>query len=63
MASLRGRAILTINDHPDIRELFSDFQMERAEHTYTVGGGGRAKNVGEVLIFDWDVQSQSGGLF
>lgn len=63
MASLRGRAILTLNDHPDIRSLFARFPIERAEHTYTVGGGNNAKDVGEVLIFSWDVQAQPAGLF
>src|SRR5699024_560444 len=53
MANIQGRAILTLNDHPDIRELFADFAIERADHTYTVGGGTRTKDVGELLIFSW----------
>lgn len=63
LATIRGRAILTLNDHPDIRALFGRFHIERAEHTYTVGGGARAKEVGEVLIFSWDVQAEPAGLF
>ena len=63
LATLKGRAILTLNDHPAIRELFAKFHIERAEHTYTVGGGVRAKDVGEVLIFSWDIQAQPAGLF
>ncbi|MCP1375405.1 DNA adenine methylase [Dyella lutea] len=63
LGTIKGRAILTLNDHPAIRELFSAFHIERAEHTYTVGGGDRAKEVGEVLIFSWDVQREPAGLF
>jgi DNA adenine methylase len=63
LTSLQGRAVLTLNDHPAIRELFGGFHIERAEHTYTVGGGARAKDVGEVLIFSWDVAAQPPGLF
>lgn len=63
LASLKGRAILTLNDHPAIRQLFGRFHIERAEHTYTVGGGAKTKEVGEVLIFSWDVQAEPAGLF
>lgn len=63
LGSLKGRAILTLNDHPAIREQFAAFHIERAEHTYTVGGGANAKDVGEMLIFSWDVLSQPASLF
>lgn len=63
LASIKGRAIVTLNDHPAIRAMFSAFHIERAEHTYTVGGGGKAKDVGEVLIFSWDIQAEPAGLF
>lgn len=36
---LKGRFILSINDVPQIRELFDGFEMEGAELNYTVGGG------------------------
>lgn len=63
MGTLQGRVILTLNDHPAIRALFSPFHIERAEHTYTLGGGAKAKDVGEVLIFSWDIQREPAGLF
>jgi len=62
LGKLQGKAILTLNDHPDIRQLFAGFHIERADHRYTVGGGA-GKNVSEVIIFSWDVRSEPGGLF
>lgn len=63
LGQIQDRAILSLNDHPAIRELFAEFRIERTEHTYTVGGGHRAKEVGEVLIFSWDFQAEPAGLF
>jgi len=63
LATIQGKAILTLNDHPAIRELFASFGIERADHSYTVGGGARAKDVSEVFIFSWDVQAEPAGLF
>jgi DNA adenine methylase len=60
---LKGRAILTLNDQPTIRELFSSYQIERTDQTYTVGGGANSKDVGKVLIFSWDIQAEPAGLF
>lgn len=39
MASLRGRAILTINDHPAMRERFDRFQGRTVPIKYTIGPG------------------------
>lgn len=60
---LKGKAILTLNDHPAIRDLFAGYRIERADHSYTVGGGARAKEVSEVLIFSWDTAAEPAGLF
>lgn len=35
---LKGKAIVSINDHPDIRRCFEDFQIEQLNIEYTVGG-------------------------
>lgn len=53
MRSLQGRAILTINDHPDMRRVYAGFSCELLSITYTVGGGSRAKPAGELLIRTW----------
>lgn len=39
MSALKGRAILTINDHPAMRALFDGFQHVSVPIRYTVGGG------------------------
>lgn len=37
MRQVKGRAILTVNDHPDMREVFVGLDFERVEIQYTVG--------------------------
>ena len=49
LARLKGRFILSINDHPDIRETFSAFSIEPVTTTYTVARGEGSK-VGELII-------------
>ena len=49
LARLSGRFILSINDVPEIRSIFSAFQIEGAALTYTAAGG-KGKPVREVII-------------
>ena len=62
MRTLQGKAILSLNDHPDIRHAFEGFHIESVETKYTVGGGSGVR-AGEVLIFSWDVKTESVLLF
>ncbi|MFC3716790.1 DNA adenine methylase [Luteimonas soli] len=39
MAGLKGRAVLTINDHPDMRARFDRFPGRTIPIRYTIGGG------------------------
>lgn len=48
MRSAKGRTILTINDHPDMRRIFAGFDVQELRTTYTIGGGHAA--AGELLI-------------
>jgi DNA adenine methylase len=50
LKGIKGRFILSINDVPEIRELFAWADIEPVETTYTVGGGRKAKKVGELII-------------
>lgn len=52
MQDCKGKVILSINDHPDIRELFSGFRMETLGIRYTVGAG-EGKKAQELLIFNF----------
>ncbi len=63
MRSMKGKAILSINDHPDIRRIFAGFQLEEAKIDYTVGGGGRAAARTELIIYSWDRAAEPAGLF
>lgn len=47
---LRGRFILSINDHAEVRRIFAGFAMEEARVRYSVGGGGNAQLAGELII-------------
>lgn len=54
LAGLKGKAILTINDHPDVRALFDCFRAQPVETRYTVGGNGmRDKVYREMVYFNW----------
>ncbi|NYH13412.1 DNA adenine methylase [Paraburkholderia bryophila] len=63
LRSLKGKAIVSLNDHPAIRQAFDGFHIETVEIRYTVGGGGREAARKEVIIFSWDDASQPAGLF
>lgn len=59
---IQGKAIISLNDHPAIRECFKDFHIETTDIKYTVGGG-KGSEAREVLIFSWDIQAEPAGLF
>ncbi|CAG2129046.1 DNA adenine methylase [Cupriavidus numazuensis] len=62
LRSLKGKAIVSLNDHPEIRRVFAGFEMESLAIDYTVGGGkGVASR--EVIIYSWDRSAEPGGLF
>jgi DNA adenine methylase len=63
LKTLHGKAIVSINDHPDVRKCFAGFNMETLDISYTVGGGGKAAPRKELLIFNWDVAAEPAGLF
>lgn len=53
MAECKGKVMLSINDHLDIRELFKDFRIERLELVYSVGRDKTQKSSGELVICNW----------
>lgn len=53
MGSCKGKVMLSINDHPDIRALFKDFNMKRLELAYSVGRDKNQKVSGELVICNW----------
>lgn len=63
LRALKGKAIVSLNDHPEIRRIFAGFEIESVPISYTVGGGGRAVDRTEVIIYSWDRRVDPVGLF
>ncbi len=53
MRSMKGKAILTINDHPDIAELFQEFRQQKVGIQYSVGQVTERKKSSELIICNW----------
>jgi DNA adenine methylase len=51
LVGIQGRFILSLNDRPEVRAVFSGFRFADVGLTYTLHGGEGSK-VGEVIIFD-----------
>lgn len=50
LGEIDGRFMLSLNDHPEVRAIFADFDIEAVQTTYQLGGMDKAKKVGEVII-------------
>lgn len=50
LAGIEGRFILSINDRPEVRELFQGFDLTPVETTYTMAERGNGKRAGELII-------------
>ncbi|MBB3759201.1 DNA adenine methylase [Xanthomonas arboricola] len=53
MRGLRGKAILSLNDHPDIREVFGDFNVVPLQLSYSLSRQGSQKKACELIIKSW----------
>jgi DNA adenine methylase len=53
MRTMQGRAVLSINDHPDIRRVFAGFTIIPLQLRYTLAREGR-ELAGELIIKNWD---------
>ncbi|HBW09165.1 MAG: restriction endonuclease subunit M [Pseudomonas sp. BICA1-14] len=64
MHRCKGKVMVSINDHPDIREAFAGFQIEQTNLKYSVAnqrqGGQPASS--ELVIMNWQPEMM-GGLF
>jgi DNA adenine methylase len=63
LRGIKGKAIVSLNDHPDIRAAFNGFEMDTVDIAYNVGGGGKAVDRKELIIYSWDRQAEPVGLF
>ena len=65
MRSCKGKVMVSINDHPDIRRAFDGFHMLGLDIRYSVNNtsAGKAQTSRELVITNWEPGTQSGGLF
>jgi DNA adenine methylase len=50
LRTMQGKAVLSINDHPEIRAVFAGLPMETVKINYTIGGGGKGADRAELII-------------
>lgn len=50
LGQLKGRFLLSLNDHPGVRTVFAMFDIEAVQTTYSLPGGERSQKAAEVLI-------------
>lgn len=53
MTTMEGKALLTINDHPEMRRVYGAMQATPMRTSYTVGGTHKAKEARELLYQSW----------
>jgi len=55
LARIRGRAIVSLNDVPAVREVFASFHLREVETTYTIAGNDNGKRSAELLISTFEL--------
>lgn len=61
MRSIKGKMMVSINDHPDIRAAFEGLNMLKLQIKYSVGRAeGERPTSGELVITNWDTQELHG---
>lgn len=50
LRAIEGKFLLSINDRPEIRDLFAWADIEAVQTTYTIAGGDKASAAAELLI-------------
>ena len=50
---IKGKFIMSINDHPEIRSLYKGFNIEVVKTSYMAGGADKKKPVNELLITNY----------
>ena len=63
MRTMQGKGIVSHKDHPAIRELFADFDIEEVPFEYSLPSGDKTQKVTELIIYSWDRADEPTGLF
>jgi len=53
MGSMAGKAVLSINDHPEMRRVFAGWRVKRLSLDYTISGSHKRKPSGELIYCNW----------
>jgi DNA adenine methylase len=55
MRRCKGKVMVSINDHPDIRRVFDEFHFETTDIRYTTANQrlGQAEVTSELVILNW----------
>ncbi len=62
--SVKGKMMISLNDHPAIRECFADLHIETVGIEYSLGSRyGQGAERGELVITNYDPHQGGGGLF
>jgi DNA adenine methylase len=56
VGAIEGAFVLSINDRPEVRDLFAAFNFREASRKYTVAAGA-AKHANELIITNRDVKT------
>jgi len=59
LKKLKGKFILSLNDHPEVRRIFQDFHVRTTSLVYTAKPGARAR-YGELLIANFTLEKNAG---
>lgn len=63
LKNLKGKAIVSLNDHPDIERIFAEFIIDKVPIKYSVGGGEKTVDRQELIIYSWNRELDPVGLF
>lgn len=50
LGTIKGKFMLTMNNHPEARKIFGRFKVSEIRTTYSVGGGKNSERVTEILV-------------
>jgi DNA adenine methylase len=50
LARIKGRFVMSINEHRDVRAIFGRFRCQKVPVTYSIMGGGKRDRAGELII-------------
>lgn len=53
MRAIAGKAVMSINKHPDLMPLFEGMTVREVAIDYTVGGANKGRNRTELIITNW----------